>query len=164
MTSSPFPPPSEGHVRPLPLLSSPRGGAHGCCGRGMRAQRGEGAGRQPGSSEAMAAHQAPPSLGFSRQEHWSGCHFLPQDSLEMVPKSLQAQTRMCTNATRAQTHMHTRDAPATCAHTHTHTRKRCSWHNPLVFFEREVVLNTARGSQDRDVTTADNEICVPGKS
>ena len=23
-----------------------------------------------------AAHQAPPSLGFSRQEHWSGCHFL----------------------------------------------------------------------------------------
>ena len=21
-----------------------------------------------------AAHQAPPSLGFSRQEHWSGCH------------------------------------------------------------------------------------------
>ena len=24
----------------------------------------------------MAAHQAPPSLGFSRQEHWSGCHFL----------------------------------------------------------------------------------------
>ena len=26
----------------------------------------------------MAAHQAPPSLGFSRQEHWSGCHFLLQ--------------------------------------------------------------------------------------
>ena len=23
-------------------------------------------------------HQAPPSLGFSRQEHWSGCHFLLQ--------------------------------------------------------------------------------------
>ena len=23
-----------------------------------------------------AAHQAPPSLGFSRQEHWSGCHCL----------------------------------------------------------------------------------------
>ena len=23
-----------------------------------------------------AAHQAPQSLGFSRQEHWSGCHFL----------------------------------------------------------------------------------------
>ena len=22
-----------------------------------------------------AAHQAPPSLGFSRQEHWSGLHF-----------------------------------------------------------------------------------------
>ena len=22
----------------------------------------------------MAAHQAPPSLGFSRQEHWSGLH------------------------------------------------------------------------------------------
>ena len=24
----------------------------------------------------MAAHQAPPSLGFSRQEHWSGLPFL----------------------------------------------------------------------------------------
>ena len=24
------------------------------------------------------SHQAPPSLGFSRQEHWSGCHFLLQ--------------------------------------------------------------------------------------
>ena len=23
----------------------------------------------------MAAHQAPPSLGFSRQEHWSGLQF-----------------------------------------------------------------------------------------
>ena len=26
----------------------------------------------------MAAHQAPPSLGFSTQECWSGCHFLLQ--------------------------------------------------------------------------------------
>ena len=26
----------------------------------------------------MAAHQAPLSLGFSRQEYWSGCHFLFQ--------------------------------------------------------------------------------------
>ena len=25
-----------------------------------------------------AAHQAPPSLGFSRQEHRVGCHFLLQ--------------------------------------------------------------------------------------
>ena len=25
----------------------------------------------------MAAHQAPPSLGFSRQEHWSGLRFPP---------------------------------------------------------------------------------------
>ena len=25
-----------------------------------------------------AAHQAPPSLGFSRQEYWSGCNFLLQ--------------------------------------------------------------------------------------
>ena len=24
----------------------------------------------------MAAHQAPPSLGFSRQEHWSGLPFV----------------------------------------------------------------------------------------
>ena len=26
----------------------------------------------------MAAHQAPLSLGFSRQKYWSGCHFLLQ--------------------------------------------------------------------------------------
>ena len=26
----------------------------------------------------MAAHEAPPSLGFARQEHWIGCHFLLQ--------------------------------------------------------------------------------------
>ena len=26
----------------------------------------------------MVAHQAPLSLGFSWQEHWSGCHFLLQ--------------------------------------------------------------------------------------
>ena len=26
----------------------------------------------------MAAHQAPLSLGFSRQKHWSGCHFILQ--------------------------------------------------------------------------------------
>ena len=30
----------------------------------------------------MAAHQAPPSLGFSRQEHWSG---LPFPSPEVLP-------------------------------------------------------------------------------
>ena len=30
------------------------------------------------ATPGTAAHQAPPSLGFSRQEHWSGCHFLLQ--------------------------------------------------------------------------------------
>ena len=30
------------------------------------------------STPQTAAHQAPPSLGFSRQEHWSGLHFLLQ--------------------------------------------------------------------------------------
>ena len=32
----------------------------------------------------MAAHQAPPSLGFSRQEHWSGLPF-PNHILTKVP-------------------------------------------------------------------------------
>ena len=27
------------------------------------------------------AHQAPPSMGFSRQEYWRGCHFLLQGNL-----------------------------------------------------------------------------------
>ena len=29
----------------------------------------------------MAAHQAPPSLGFSRQEYWSGLPFPPPENL-----------------------------------------------------------------------------------
>ena len=39
-----------------------------------------------------AAHQAPPSLGFSRQEHWSqGCHFLLQ-CMKMKSESEVAQS------------------------------------------------------------------------
>ena len=30
------------------------------------------------ATSQTVAHQAPPSLGFSRQEYWSGCHFLLQ--------------------------------------------------------------------------------------
>ena len=30
---------------------------------------------QPCATPEMAAYQAPPSLGFSRQEHWSGLTF-----------------------------------------------------------------------------------------
>ena len=39
-----------------------------------------------------AAHQAPPSLGFSRQEHWSGLHFLLQC---MKVKSESEVTQSC---------------------------------------------------------------------
>ena len=35
------------------------------------------------ATSQTAAHQAPPSLGFPRQEHWSGCHCL-------LPPTLQA--------------------------------------------------------------------------
>ena len=40
----------------------------------------------------MAAHQAPPSLGFSRQEHWSG---LPFPSPIMKVKSESEVTQSC---------------------------------------------------------------------
>ena len=40
----------------------------------------------------MAAHQAPPSLGFSRQEHLSGCHFLLQ---RMKVKSQSEVAQSC---------------------------------------------------------------------
>ena len=40
----------------------------------------------------MAAHQAPPSLGFSRQAYWSGCHFLLQC---MKVKSESEVTQSC---------------------------------------------------------------------
>ena len=39
----------------------------------------------------QAAHQAPQSLGFSRQEHWSGCHFLLQ-CMKVKRKSEVAQS------------------------------------------------------------------------
>ena len=40
-----------------------------------------------------AAHQAPLSLGFSRQEHWSGCHFLLQ-CMKVKSESEVAQSRV----------------------------------------------------------------------
>ena len=40
----------------------------------------------------MAAHQAPPSLGFSRQEHWSGLLF-PSPMHEV--KSEKEVTQLC---------------------------------------------------------------------
>ena len=40
----------------------------------------------------MAAHQAPPSLGFSRQEHWSGLPF-PSPMYESENESEVAQSR-----------------------------------------------------------------------
>ena len=40
----------------------------------------------------MAAHQAPPSLGFSRQEYGVGCHFLLQC---MKVKSENEVTQSC---------------------------------------------------------------------
>ena len=39
-----------------------------------------------------AAHQAPPTLGFSRQEHWGDCHFLLQC---MKVKSENEVTQSC---------------------------------------------------------------------
>ena len=43
------------------------------------------------------AHQAPPSMGFSRQEHWSGLPFpspgdLPDPGIEPRSPALQADT------------------------------------------------------------------------
>ena len=42
----------------------------------------------------MAAHQAPPSLGFSRQEHWSGLPFT-QVAAATAAKSLQSCPTLC---------------------------------------------------------------------
>ena len=42
-----------------------------------------------------AAHQAPPSLGFSRQEHWSGCHRLLRSSLIQFSSVVQSCPTLC---------------------------------------------------------------------
>ena len=47
-----------------------------------------------------AAHQAPLSLGFSRQEHWSGCHFLLQ-CMKVKVKSLSRVRLLATPWTAA---------------------------------------------------------------
>ena len=50
----------------------------------------------------MAAHQAPPSLGFSRQEHWSGLPFLsPMHESEKWKWSLSVMSDSATPCTEA---------------------------------------------------------------
>ena len=46
----------------------------------------------------MAAHQAPPSLGFSRQEHWSG---LPLPSPNELPTYSQKTSNFCPHDAKA---------------------------------------------------------------
>ena len=41
-----------------------------------------------------AAHQAPPSMGFSRQEYWSGVPF-PASAAATAAKSLQSCPTLC---------------------------------------------------------------------
>ena len=43
----------------------------------------------------MAAHQAPPSLGFSRQEHWSGLPF-PSPCMKVKSESEVTESCCCT--------------------------------------------------------------------
>ena len=52
------------------------------------------------ASPWTAAYQAPPSMGFSKQEYWSG---VPLPSLEMVPYVL---TKICTQIFIAATRNH----------------------------------------------------------
>ena len=50
---------------------------------------------QPCATPQTAAHQAPPSLGFSRQEHWSGLPFLsPMHEGEKVKVKLLSRVRL----------------------------------------------------------------------
>ena len=44
-----------------------------------------------------AAYQAPPSMGVSRQEYWSGCHVITEYSLEGIMPKKQKQKQKQTN-------------------------------------------------------------------
>ena len=59
-----------------------------------------------------AAHQAPPSVGFSRQEHWRGCRFLLQC---MKVKSDREVAQSC---------------PTLRPHRRRPTRLLCPWDSP----------------------------------
>ena len=43
---------------------------------------------QPRVTPQTAAHQAPPSLGFSRQEHWSGLPLPSPEQMGMCDKTI----------------------------------------------------------------------------
>jgi len=42
----------------------------------------------------MAAHEAPPSLGFSRQEHWSGLPFPSPSILQILGQPLKKKKEL----------------------------------------------------------------------
>ena len=49
------------------------------------------------ATQWTVAHQAPPSMGFSKQEYWSGLPFpspgdLPDPGIELMSLALQADT------------------------------------------------------------------------
>ena len=51
-----------------------------------------------------AAYQAPPSMGFSRLEYWSGCHCLLHFSSEQgLISSCSARTAHCGGFSRGRT-------------------------------------------------------------
>ena len=59
-----------------------------------------------------AAHQAPPSLGFSRQEHWSGLPFPPpMHESEVKVKSLSRVQLLVTHGLQPTRLLHSWDFP-----------------------------------------------------
>ena len=70
----------------------------------------------------VCVHQAPPPMGFSRQEYWSGVPFpspgdLPNPGIE--PRSPALQADALTSELR-QKSIHSHKHTNTLTHTHTH--------------------------------------------
>ena len=77
----------------------------------------------------MAAHQAPLSLGFSRQEYWSG---LPFPS-PIVKPSVQFSRSVMSNSLRPHEPQHTRPpCPSQTPRVHSDSRPSSQWCHPAI--------------------------------
>ena len=78
----------------------------------------------------MAAHQAPPSLGFSRQEHWSG---LPFPSSIHESEKWKWSCSVVSNSLRPHESQHARPpCPSPTPRVHSDSRPLTQWCHPAI--------------------------------
>ena len=106
------------------------------------------------------AYYCPPSMGFSRQEYWSGCHFLLQgifpiqgsnlvsltvgtcftiwairEFLKMLFNSVQFSRSVVSDSLRPHESQHARPpCPSPTPGVHSNSRSLSQWYHPLISY------------------------------